>query len=172
MTASLHHAQPVLAAAINAGFRESGIQTLKNLDDSNAFPMLAIRTAGLAFQSLIGLMPNRTQYQEDGAEIEEHITRIVSDAYLKLLVKIANERFKANAERIQRFERDLFKREESLGHGWEDSKSRRERKRAEGQEKQQTLRKAQMTRESGGFLTSDSDGDKDKAGLFGSSLPL
>ncbi|KAF6219602.1 hypothetical protein HO133_004071 [Letharia lupina] len=171
MTASLHRAQPILAAAINAGFRESGIQSLKNLDDRTAFPMVAIRTAGLAFESLVGLIPNRTQDREDGAEIEEHVTCIVSEEYLELLVNIANERFKTNAERIQRFEQDLFKREEGLGQAWEDSNCRQERKRAEGLEQQQTLRKAQVTQERGGPSPSDIDEGIDNAGLFSSSPP-
>lgn len=169
MTASLHHAQPILAAAINAGFRESGIQSLKNLEDSHAFPMVAIRTAGLAFGSLIGLIPNSTQDQEGGAEIEEPITRIVSEEYLELLVNIANERFRTNADRIQRFEQDLFKREEGLGQAWEDSKIRQERKRAEGLQ-QQTLQKAQTSRERGDYSVSGIDEDRHNAGLFGSSL--
>lgn len=168
MTASLYHAQPILAAAINAGFRESGIQSLKNLDDSHAFPMVAIRTAGLAFESLVGLIPNRTQDHEDGAQIEEHITRVVSEEYLELLVKIANERFKANADRIQRFEQDLFKRDKGHGQPWEDARSRQERKRAEGLQ-QQRLRRAQMSREGDHSLASSTD--EDNAGLFGTSLP-
>lgn len=171
MTASLYHAQPILAAAINAGFRESGIQSLKNLDDSHAFPMVAIRTAGLAFESLVGLIPNHAQDHEDGAEIEEHITRIVSEDYLELLVKIANQRFEANADRIKRFEQDLFKREKGHGQAWEDAKSRQERKRAEGLQ-QQTLRKAQMSGEGVDCSVSGIDEDIDNSGLFGSSLPL
>ena len=167
MTASLHHAQPILAAAINAGFRESGIQSLKNLDDSNAFPMVAIRTAGVAFESLVGIMSNRTQDREDGAEGEEHITRIVSEGYLEILTRIANERFKINAERIQRFEQDLFKRDGALEQAWEDSKSRQERKRAEGMEQQ---RKALMNQERFSFSACDIGEDIDNTGLFGSSL--
>lgn len=170
MTASLYHAQPILAAAINAGFRESGIQSLKNLGDSHAFPMVAIRTAGLAFESLVGLIPNRTQEYEDGAENEEHITRIVSEEYLELLVNIANERFKANADRIQRFEQDLFKRDEGFGQAWEDSKNREERMRAEGLQRQ-AFRKVQMDRERDGVSVSDIDEDIYNAGLFGSLLP-
>lgn len=171
MTASLHHAQPILAAAINAGFRESGIQSLKNLEDSKAFPMVAIRTSGLGFDSLVGVIPNRTRDQEDGAETEEHITRIVSEEYVELLVNISNARFKVNAERTQRFEQDLFNREKGRGQAWEASKSRQERKRAEGLEQQQTLRKAQTNQERGSFLVSDNDEDIDNPGLFGSSLP-
>ena len=171
MTASLHHAQPILAAALNAGFRESGIQSLKNLDDLNAFPMVAIRTAGLAFESLVGVVPNHTQDDEDGDEIEEHITRIVSEEYLELLISIANERFKINAERIRRFEQDLFEREEGHGQAWEDSKSRQERKRTEGLKQQQALRETQMRQQGNGLLESDIDEDTGNAGLFDSSLP-
>ena len=167
MTASLHHAQPILAAAINAGFRESGIQSLKNLDDPNAFPMVAIRTAGLAFESLVGIVPNRTQDDEDGVEIEEHVTRIVSEAYLESLISIANERFKLNAERMRRFEQDLFNREKGLGQAWEDGKSRQERKRAEGLEQRRMLQEARKSQEKSSFSASDAD----NAGFFGSSPP-
>lgn len=170
MAASLHHAQPILAAAITAGFRESGIQSLKNLENPYAFPFVAIRTAGLAFASLIGLKPNCTYQQGHAAVIEESITRIVSEEYLELLVNIANDRFKANAERTLRFEHDLFKGEEDPGQAWENSKSRQERKRAEGLEQQQKLRRSQMGQESGKVSVPDIDGNVDSAGLFGSSL--
>ena len=170
MTASLHHAQPILAAAINAGFRESGIQSLKNLEDHSAFPMVAIRTAGLAFESLIGAIPSRTMDENEGEEIEEHVTKIVTEAYLELLVNIANERFKINAERMRRFEKDLFKREEGIGDVWEDSKSRQERKRAEGLEQRRTLQESQRNQERGSFSAFDVDEIMENAGLFGSSL--
>ena len=169
MTASLHHAQPILAAAINAGFRESGIQSLKNLDDSEAFPMVAVRTAGVALESLVGLIPDRID-QKDGIETQEHIIRIVSEEYLELLVNIANERFKTNAERIKRFEQDLFKRESGLGRAWEDSKNRQERKRAEGLKQQQVLREAQMKEDRDDTPASNNYEDIDNAGLFSSSL--
>ena len=55
MAATLKHAQPVLAAASAAGFRESGLQSLKNLDDADAFPIVAVRTSGLALESIIGI---------------------------------------------------------------------------------------------------------------------
>ena len=171
MTASLHHAQPILAAAINAGFRESGIQSLKNLEDPNAFPMVAIRTAGLAFESLIGVIPSRTLDENEGEEVEEHVIKIVSETYLELLVSIANERFKINAERMRRFETDLFKREEDLADGWEDSKSRQERKKAEALEQRRTLQKSQRNQEKGSFSAFDVAEVMENAGLFGSSLP-
>ena len=170
MTASLHHAQPILAAAINAGFRESGIQSLKNLEDPNAFPMVAIRTAGLAFESLIGVIPSRTLDENEGEEVEEHVTKIVSETHLELLVSVANERFKINAERMRRFEQDLFKRED-VGDVWEDSKSRQERKRAEGLEQRRRLQKSQRNQESDSFSAFDVDEVMEKAGLFDSSLP-
>lgn len=133
--------------------------------------MVAIRTAGLAFESLVGVILNRTQEDEDGDDIEDHMTRIVNEEYLELLISIANERFKMNVERIRRFEQDLFKREENQGQTWEDSKSRQERKRAEGLNQQQTLRKAQMGQQGNDFLESDIDEDTGNAGLFDSSLP-
>ncbi len=170
MTASLHHAQPILAAAINAGFRESGIQSLKNLEDSNAFPMVAIRTAGLAFESLVGMVPSRPQDEKDGDETEGNLSRLVSEAYLELLISIANERFRTNAERIRRFEQDLFKREKGVGHAWEDSKSRQERKRAEGLEQRQMLRNAGKNQESRDVSAFDMDENIDNAALFGPSL--
>ena len=152
MTASLHHAQPILAAAINAGFRESGIQTLKNLDDVNAFPMVAIRSSGLALESIIGCVadgvkdisagvPDGKQYVNN-----EDVHRLVGDNYLDLLLNIANDRFKSNTERMRRFESDLFDREAITTSSWEDSKTRQERKRAEGLKKQEEVRKYRAQR--------------------------
>ena len=137
MTASLRHAQPVLSAAINAGFRESGVQSLKNLDDANSFPMVAIRTSGLALSSLIGFATT----SGDGLAIAQ---ALVDDNHLGMLLQLANDRFKANAERIKRFEEDLFKKLESrqsTDPDWEDAKTRRERKRAEGLREQERFQR-------------------------------
>ena len=132
MTASLHHAQPILSAAINAGFRESGVQSLKNLDDPNAFPMVAVRTAGLVLGAIIG-------YAQDIETGKAEVRTLVSEEYLGMLLRIANARFLANTERIQRFDDKLF----GVGTGhesvWEDPQSRRERKRAEGLKKKDQL---------------------------------
>ena len=132
MTASLHHAQPVLAAAINAGFRESGVQSLKNLEDGNAFPMVAVRSAGLGFESLVGFWDDG-----DGGKGEERggkVLSLVDEKYLELLVELGNERFVANGERIERFRSGLmsFRRDELK---WENADARRERKRKEGLER-------------------------------------
>ena len=127
MTASLQHAQPLLSAAINAGFRESGVQSLKNLDNANAFPMVAIRSSGLAFGSLIGFV------DEDNGD---RIQNLVNEAYLKILFGIANDRFQANSDRIHRFQNNLRESFEKRLQPWEDGKLRKERKKAEGLEKQ------------------------------------
>ena len=140
------------------------------MQDPNAFPMVAIRTAGLAFESLIGVIPSRKLDENEGEEIEEHITKFVTEAYLELLVSIANERFKINTERMRRFEQDLFKREEGIGDLWEDSKSRQERKRAEGLEQRRMLQKSQRDQESGSLSAFDVDEVMENAGLFDSSL--
>ncbi|KAL2056243.1 hypothetical protein ABVK25_003266 [Lepraria finkii] len=156
MTASLHHAQPILAAAINAGFRESGIQSLKNLDDANAFPMVAIRSSGLALESIVGSMRDCMEIigslSEDsgGYSNDEEVHSLVREDYLDLLIKLANERFKTNAERMRRFEEDLFRREGSgLGSPWEDGKDRQERKRAEGLKQQEKVRRKNADGERG-----------------------
>ncbi|KAL9577652.1 MAG: hypothetical protein Q9203_007380, partial [Teloschistes exilis] len=155
-TASLHHAAPVLKAAISAGFRESGVQSLKNLTDPNALPMVAIRSAGLAFESLIGRVVSSTPHpplpqdidsekdDDDGGGGgeggdrggEQVIEALVSEEYLEMLVGIANARFEANGERMRRFEELLFGGGDDHGgtvqEEWEDGEARRERKRAEG----------------------------------------
>lgn len=132
MTASLHHAQPILAAAINAGFRESGVQSLKNLDDPNAFPMIAVRTAGLGISSLVGYI----RESEDGEEID---SSLVSEEYLQMMLNTANARFLANQGRIQRLDNNLFCDGRSQQAAWEDRQLRRERKRAKGLREQQRL---------------------------------
>ena len=131
MTASLQYAQPILSAAINAGFRESGVQSLKNLDDSNAFPMVAIRSSGLAFGSLIGFLDQTNN---------DEIKRLVSEDYMKLLLSIANDRFDANTERINRLQAGLLQISQKKNPEWEDHKARRERKKIEGLERRARCR--------------------------------
>ena len=132
MTASLQHAQSVLASAINAGFRESGVQSLKNLEDPNAFPMVAIRSSGLALSSLIGFIDDRVAPSE--------IISLVSGDYLRLLLEIANERFEANIERIERFRHEMLKRTAAKTSQWEDASVRKERKKVEGLKSQGGIR--------------------------------
>ena len=135
MAASLHHAQPVLAAAINAGFRESGVQSLKNLDDPKAFPMVAIRSSGIGLSSLVG-------YAIDNNE-EDDICCIVEESYLQLLLNIANDRFLENSKRVDRFQRQLLQSVHRRERHWEDGKVRGERMKTQGLEEQR--RKALQT---------------------------
>lgn len=91
--------------------------------------MVAVRTQGLALESLIG-------YHSHG---EEYCT--VPAQEIKHLIDISNARFGENEKRIMRF-RDLLmslsagkvegKRKGQEGDKWEDANERRERKRAEG----------------------------------------
>lgn len=140
MTASLAHASSILAAAINAGFRESGVQSLKNLDDPlNAFPMVAVRTSGLAFESLIGYAVE-AETQVAGAD-EEGIQCLVDQDHLRLLLDIANERFQANEQRMHRFEAEVFKNDQKES-AWEEPNVRQARKRAEGLMRRNELKNA------------------------------
>ncbi|KAF5010662.1 hypothetical protein FDECE_3202 [Fusarium decemcellulare] len=126
-TASPEHAQILLRCALQAGFRESGALNIVPSGKDTAMPMVAIRTMGLAFESLVG------------QQIDGRRQCLVSPGYLKTLVHIANERFVENTKRIGRF-RDAFRgavsapapRRNPEGHEWEDATARRERKRAEG----------------------------------------
>ena len=161
MAASLHHAQPVLTAAINAGFRESGVQSLKNLDDPNAFPMVAVRSAGLSLSSLVGLADDETS---DG-----EVRSMVSECYLHNLLDIANERFQANAERAARFRSQLLQGRTVNNGGkthltWEAKEARRNRLRTEGLEKQ---RKSSVTKSRGGMDGIEQSCQADEVGFMG-----
>lgn len=129
--ANLHAAKRLLAAVINAGFRESGVQSLKALDDEEAGVMLAVRSTGLSFETVVGIV------EENGSE--ERYTAIVGDEYLKTCTAVINERFAWNDERKERLMNELLKlKEEDEKHSeWEDTAARRQRKRAEGLKKQQ-----------------------------------
>ncbi|KAL9620835.1 MAG: hypothetical protein Q9204_008168, partial [Flavoplaca sp. TL-2023a] len=147
-TASLSYAAPILSAAISAGFRESGVQSLKNLTDPNAIPMVAVRSAGLAFESVIGIVRGDSAQSakncannEEGRQAAEVIEALVGEEYLEMLVDVANERFEANSERIRRFEAALFGGMEKKTWGdWEDKETRQERKKAEGLRRRDELK--------------------------------
>ncbi|KAL6721923.1 hypothetical protein ACLMJK_001028 [Lecanora helva] len=150
MAASLHHAQSILTAAINSGFRESGVQSLKNLDDPDAFPMIAVRSAGLALESVVGVCTNDDEEDCKPGTIkpqdEESVSSIVGEEYLELLLKLANERFKTNTQRMKRFEKEVFRKAAYYETKWEDGEARKERKRAEGLSKQSQLRNKESLR--------------------------
>ena len=162
MTATLHHAQPILAAAINAGFRESGVQSLKNLDDANTFPMVAVRSAGLGLESLVGYLDDDHEGNEDNKR--SSIVSLVDEGYLELLVTLANERFVANRERVERFRDGLAKvRNEEMG--WEDTDTRKERKKKEGLQMQRSSEAKRRFEESSPSRNS-SQGDQDIEGIL------
>ncbi len=134
LAASLQHARPLLAAAINAGFRESGVQSLKALEDEEAGVMIGIRTAGLMFETVIGV----TIQDEDA---EEKMQAVVSEEYLSMCVAVVNERFVGNKKRKERLIKELegvvTKEREELSGEVEDD--RRLRKKQEGLKRQQEL---------------------------------
>jgi tRNA wybutosine-synthesizing protein 3 len=125
--ASLWHARPLLSAAINSGFRESGVQSLRVLDEPGAGVMLAIRTAGLAFETVVGVM--------EGQELR----RIVSGEYLAMCAKVVNEKFRWNDARRERLRAEIrrFMENQQEANAWEDEDQRRVRKRREGLLRQQ-----------------------------------
>lgn len=98
---------------MEAGFRESGISGLgtPSRQKGPSTPMVAVRTNGMSFDSIIGYM------SADG-----RIHPMVSEPYLKTIVKIANDRFKTNEERKDRFRAMLLARVEA------SSKSKTKRK--------------------------------------------
>lgn len=90
-----------------------------------ATPLVAIRSLGLGFESLIGYAA------PDGRR-----RWLVSADVLETLRAVAQERFSENARRVQRFRAAFLDAvappAPALGRDWEDAAVRRERKRAEG----------------------------------------
>ncbi|KAL8910605.1 MAG: hypothetical protein Q9171_004099, partial [Xanthocarpia ochracea] len=171
-TASLTHAAPVLGAAISAGFRESGVQSLKNLTDPNAVPMVAVRSAGVAFESIIGSIHDGSALPSNylGGEVdrqeqdEEVIEALVDEEYLMTLVGIANERFEVNTERIQRFQDSLFRDiEKKRSDDWEDKEKRQERKKVEGLRRREEFK---ANRDSPGSFNGDAEEGDIEQGCF------
>jgi tRNA wybutosine-synthesizing protein 3 len=99
--------------------------------------MVAVRSAGYSFDSIIG------HQDETGRNV-----MMVNERHLETLVAIANDRFKINLERITRFRSallDIFKPSDSSTNGsstpvWEDADARKQRKREEGLARQQALK--------------------------------
>ncbi|KAI0423019.1 methyltransferase TYW3-domain-containing protein [Xylaria grammica] len=124
LTASLEHAQLLLRCGLQAGFRESGAINLTSTTAEAITPIVAIRSMGLSFESLVGIREN------------DSTKCTVSDNYLHSLLRIANERFEENRKRIERFRTTIldasYPPKKRDGTEWEDARARRERKRAEG----------------------------------------
>ncbi|KAG9199531.1 hypothetical protein G6514_008389 [Epicoccum nigrum] len=141
LSASIYHAQKLLNAGMGAGFRESGAVSLGSSKSGEANPVVAIRSTGYSFDSIIG-------YQDD----EDRNISLIDEGHLRTLVCIANERFKINLERIARFRTQLLDSyQPALKSGpsdsnWEDADVRKHRKRAEGLARQQALQAAKSER--------------------------
>ncbi|KAI9172290.1 tRNA wybutosine-synthesizing protein 3 [Paramyrothecium foliicola] len=127
----------LLRCALQAGFRESGAVSLTpTAADEPATPIVAVRSMGLGFESLIG-------FEDEGGR-----KLMVLPEYLETLVEIANERFAENTKRIERFRsafRDAMQvnpKKKPDGGDWEDAAARRERKRAEGLKRREELKSA------------------------------
>jgi tRNA wybutosine-synthesizing protein 3 len=123
LTASLEHAQLILRCGLQAGFRESGAINLTAGKEEPATPIVAIRSMGLALESLVG--------RQTGGDTQ----CVVTPDYLWDLVSISNDRFAENKKRIDRFRaaiRGALEPPMKDGHIWEDVEVRRERKKAEG----------------------------------------
>ncbi|KAG5939570.1 hypothetical protein E4U59_003040 [Claviceps monticola] len=138
LTASPSHAQALLQAALQAGFRESGALNIIPQADSSTTPMVAVRSMGLSFESLIGFESSRSGARH----------ALVTVSHLRLLMGIARERFAENSKRIERFRGSFAsrvlesreKRTNSDGREWEDAAARRERMREEGLRRREALR--------------------------------
>lgn len=128
MTANLDLAQELLNVALSCGFRESGIMSTKSP------PMLAVRTNGLSFDSIIGFWDNQ----------RNQIRYTVDEDYLRNLIDISNMRFKENDRRRERFltgvAETLCRNNREGKPDWEPADVRRERLRAEGLAKQAAKR--------------------------------
>ncbi|OCK79760.1 hypothetical protein K432DRAFT_435162 [Lepidopterella palustris CBS 459.81] len=143
LTASLDHAQKVLSAALGAGFRESGAVSLSSCGPAETHhPMVAVRSAGLSFDAIIG-------YQNP----DDSCISMVDEGYLRTLVGLANERFNINTERVQRFRTALLglsnsvpvepaqAADQACARSPSDSyEIRRQRKRMEGLDRRQAMR--------------------------------
>ena len=122
---------------MGAGFRESGAVSLGSSKSGEANPVVAVRSTGYSFDSIIGYQDN------EGRNIS-----LVDGEHLRTLVCIANERFKINLERIARFRTQLLGSYQPASisglpdSNWEDADVRKQRKRAEGLARQQALQTA------------------------------
>ena len=172
LAASPEHAQLLLRCGLQAGFRESGaINVAGGGAGEPATPMVAIRTAGLALESLIGFGTSAHD-DDDGGDVGVVVRRAVPAAHLRTLLRVANNRFAANADRIARFQALLSSSSSSLsetttrgvgrrGPEWEDSAARRERLRAEGLRRREEIRRQ---RGGGEGREADEDDNDDRAG--------
>jgi tRNA wybutosine-synthesizing protein 3 len=125
MADSIQDAQRLLNAALTAGFRESGAVGLLPMKNGSTNPIVAVRSNGLGLDTIIGFKGS-----------DDLIYSMVDEAYLRTIFDIANDRFKTNCARIERFRSALMVKP---GAGREDPALRRERKKTEGLQRQELL---------------------------------
>jgi len=135
---SLEDAHCVLTAAVQAGFRESGAVNIA-AKDRRGLPMVAVRSMGLGFDSIIG-------YQNASGKV----FRVVDAAYLSSMMRIARNRFETNTARTKRFQINLdnaYKASQKPGGSADElaleKALRRQRKREEGLATQKEVREAE-----------------------------
>lgn len=106
--------------------------------------MVAVRTAGLAFDSIVAYM-----------NAAGTLVPMVSDEYMRTLLQVANDRFMTNSERKERFRQGLLVQvhgkatTNGKGKDWEPAEQRRERKRAEGLQRKAELERAKPQADDG-----------------------
>ena len=133
----------MLAAALQAGFRESGALNIvpSSAGSDVITPVVGVRSTGLALESIVGV-------HTDGIS-----KALVPEWQLQALVEFGNQRFLENTRRIARF-RELLKNGLRIGSGdttrrkgqngedWEDKDARRARKAEEGRRRAEEVRRA------------------------------
>ncbi|KAF8453028.1 tRNA wybutosine-synthesizing protein, partial [Terfezia claveryi] len=130
MTNTLELAHHILKIALSCGYRESGIM------NPTLPATLAIRTAGLSFDCIIG------HYDTSSGKV----CQTVDDSYLEMLVSVANSRFRENENRRDSFSNAVhLLLEETVNSNlvsnpkWEDSEIRKKRMKLEGLQRKSKL---------------------------------
>ena len=123
--------------------------------------MVAIRTAGLSFETVIGIV-KYSHDSESGTEIET-MEAIVSEEYLAMCFNVVNERFRWNEGRKERLRTEIreafFGRAEKLERlDWEDKEDRRRRKREEGLRRKEEIERLKGTERDGTVRNWNGDG--------------
>ncbi|THW83265.1 hypothetical protein D6D15_09698 [Aureobasidium pullulans] len=97
LSSSLESAQKIHTAALQSGFRESGISSISTDNLRTSTAMVAIRTNDIVFDNIIG-------YEgPDGRLIP-----MVTEAYMRILIELGNQKFQANKARTQQFQNALL----------------------------------------------------------------
>lgn len=127
LCSSLESAHKVNTAAYKSGFRESGISSISTDNLRTSTAMVAVRTTSLSFDSVIGY---------EGADGK--LIPMVTEAYMRVLVELCNERFRVNKERTEAFREALFasfgppQSQYSGPSAWEPIEQRRARMKEDG----------------------------------------